>query len=131
MQSQKSSLDRKSIRDGNNDNDDDDDSRLRRQKQLQDDHEDTSCGIGSWRPEWLQFFASPKFFLINLGLVGIIQGCTGTIFFSSISTFEKRYAFDSRLSAIIMIADNFADMVVSFVSPFDVNYDFLKYFHHS
>ena len=70
------------------------------------DHENTSCGIGSWRPAWLQFFASPMFFLINLGLVGVIQGMTGTIFFSSMSTFEKRFAFDSRLSSIIMIADN-------------------------
>ena len=78
-----------------------------------EDEHDTTCGIGSWRPKWLQFFASPMFFLINLCLIGVIQGTTGTIFFSSMSTLEKRFAFGSRLSSIIMIADNFADMIVS------------------
>ena len=58
----------------------------------------TSCGIGSWRPEWMQLFASPGFFMINMALIGVIQGMTGTMFFSSISTFEKRYAFDSKAS---------------------------------
>lgn len=51
---------------------------------------DTTCGIGSWRPEWLQFFASPLFFLINISLVGIIQAMTGPLYASSMSTFEKR-----------------------------------------
>lgn len=73
----------------------------------------TSCGIGSWRPPWLQMFATPMFFMLNMALVGIIQGMTGTLFFSSISTFEKRYAFDSKISGVILIADNFAEMIVS------------------
>ena len=73
----------------------------------------TTCGIGSWRPKWLQRFSSPLFFMLNMGLVGIIQGMTASLFFSSISTFEKRYAFDSKISGIILISDNFAEMLVS------------------
>lgn len=34
----------------------------------------TSCGIGNWRPKWLQPFASPVYFMWVMGLVGIIQG---------------------------------------------------------
>lgn len=78
----------------------------------EDDPALTSCGMGSWRPDWLQVFANPIVFLINMSLVGTIQGMTGPLFFSSISTLEKRYAFDSKISAIILIADNFSQMLV-------------------
>jgi hypothetical protein len=80
-----------------------------------DDAADTSCGIGSWRPQWLQMFASPVFFLINFSLIGIIQGMTGTYFVGSMSTLEKRYAFDSKISGFILIADNFSQMLVKFL----------------
>lgn len=77
-----------------------------------DDPTLTSCGMGSWRPKWLQVFANPVVFLINMSLVGTIQGMTGPLFISSISTLEKRYAFDSKISAVILIADNFSQMLV-------------------
>ena len=80
-----------------------------------DDNELTSCGIGSWRPKWLQIFSNPIFFLINLSLVGIIQSMNGPIFFSTMSTLEKRYAFDSRISGIILIADNISQFMVSMI----------------
>ena len=79
-----------------------------------DDNVVTTCGIGSWRPKWLQMFATPLFFMLNMALVGIIQGSTGALFFSSISSFEKRFAFDSKISGVILIADNIAEMIVSY-----------------
>ena len=85
---------------------------LDKEKDEDSDYILTSCGIGSWRPKWLQVFASPLVFLINMSLVGTIQGMTGPLFISSISTLEKRYAFDSKVSAIIMVADNFSQMLV-------------------
>ncbi|OTF69716.1 solute carrier organic anion transporter family member 5A1-like, partial [Euroglyphus maynei] len=78
-----------------------------------DDDDLTSCGIGSWRPKWLQNFSSPLFFLINLSLVGIIQSMNGPIFFSTMSTLEKRYSFDSKISGIILIADNISQFIIS------------------
>lgn len=78
-----------------------------------DDYALTSCGIGSWRPKWLQVFATPAFFLLNMSLVGVIQGMSGPLFFSSMSTLEKRFAFDSRISGIILIADNFSQLIIS------------------
>lgn len=92
-----------------------DDEQSKVEEEEDDDEVDhlTTCGIGSWRPKWMQVFASPFFFMLNLGLVGVIQGMTGTIFFSSISTLEKRFGFDSKISGIILIADNFADMILN------------------
>ena len=79
-----------------------------------DDESLTTCGIGSWRPKFLQRYATPIWFLVNMSLVGTIQGMTGPLFLSSISTLEKRYAFDSKVSAIILIADNFSQMMVRY-----------------
>lgn len=75
--------------------------------------EGDSCGIGTWRPQWMQLFATPLFFMINMAVVGIIQGMTSSLFFSSISTFERRYAFDSKISAIILVSDNVAEMILN------------------
>ncbi|CAG2170748.1 unnamed protein product, partial [Oppiella nova] len=73
----------------------------------------TSCGIGSWRPQWLQVFASPIYFTMNFAIVGVVQAMTGSFLVASISTLEKRYAFDSKISGYIFIADNFVQMLVS------------------
>ena len=83
------------------------------QEAEEDDPRLTSCGLGSWRPQWLQMFASPVFFMINFALIGVIQGMTGTYFVGSMSTLEKRFAFDSKISGFILIADNLSQMLVS------------------
>jgi len=48
-----------------------------------------------------------------MALIGIIQGMTAKLFISSVTTFEKRYSFDSKISAVILIADNFVEVFVS------------------
>ena len=75
--------------------------------------ESTSCGIGNWRPKWMQVFASPKFFVINFSVVAILQGAYFTYLIGSISTLEKRFAFESKMSGFILIADNLSQMVIS------------------
>ena len=63
----------------------------------EDDHE-TTCGFGSWRPAWIQGFASARFFAINFALIGILQGTNFSYTIGIISTIEKRYAFESKIS---------------------------------
>ncbi|XP_054158014.1 solute carrier organic anion transporter family member 74D-like [Oppia nitens] len=77
------------------------------------DYYDTTCGIGNWRPQWLQQFATPKSFVINFSIVAILQGAYFTYLIGSISTLEKRFAFDSKISGFIMIADNISQMFIS------------------
>lgn len=38
------------------------------------DEEPRLCGIGAFRPKWMQIFASPKVFMIHFALLGIVQG---------------------------------------------------------
>ncbi|CAG2106428.1 unnamed protein product, partial [Medioppia subpectinata] len=77
------------------------------------DFYDTSCGIGNWRPDWLQVFATTKFFVINFSAVAVLQGAYFTYLIGSISTLEKRFAFESKISAFILIADNLSQMFLS------------------
>ena len=87
----------------NKDEDDDDDA----------NSELTSCGFGSWRPKWLQRFATPVAFLVNISLVGIVQGIASALFYSTANTLEKRYHYDSKITSYVLIADNIANIIVS------------------
>ncbi|CAG2102525.1 unnamed protein product [Medioppia subpectinata] len=82
-------------------------------KEKQDDHMVTSCGLGSWRPEWLQVFAKPIYFIISYSLIGVVQSMSSTYLFAVLTSIEKRYAFDSKISGIILIADNIMEMLLS------------------
>lgn len=69
------------------------------------------CGVGSWRPQWVQGLATTKMFMFIFGMIGILQGAAFTYMIGSITTLEKRYAFGSKMTGLILIADNFAAIV--------------------
>ncbi|CAG2105376.1 unnamed protein product [Medioppia subpectinata] len=75
----------------------------------------TTCGLGSWRPEWLQVFATPFWFAIVYALIGVVQTMSTTYLIAVLTTVEKRFAFDSKISGVILIADNIVEL---FLSPF-------------
>jgi hypothetical protein len=60
------------------------------------DEEDYSCGIGSWRPRFLQSWANPWSFMAVFGLSMLLQGVFFTYFISVITTIEKRFEIKSR-----------------------------------
>ncbi|XP_054713046.1 solute carrier organic anion transporter family member 74D-like [Uloborus diversus] len=68
--------------------------------------EDTTCGIGSFRPQWIQSWATPKMFLLFFAITGVVQGMFFAYRIGVLSTLEKRYAYDSRVSgAIVMVEE--------------------------
>ncbi|KAF8796526.1 Solute carrier organic anion transporter like protein [Argiope bruennichi] len=66
---------------------------------------DTLCGIGSFKPQWLQPWATPRVFLFLYSLLGVISGTYYAYRVGSISTLEKRFSFNSRISGTIMMVD--------------------------
>jgi hypothetical protein len=60
------------------------------------DEGDTRCGIGGWRPRFIQQFASKNAFTSVFVLTGIMQGCSWAYFTSTISTMEKRFKMSSE-----------------------------------
>ncbi|KAG8187163.1 hypothetical protein JTE90_020038 [Oedothorax gibbosus] len=74
---------------------------------------DDQCGIGRFKPKWLQRFADPKVYLVIFCIVGVLEGAYFTYFVGVLTTLEKRFAFESKISGIILIADNISAAVIS------------------
>lgn len=75
--------------------------------------QEVTCGIGGFKPQWMQPFASTNFFVINFSILAILQGALFTYMVGIISTLEKRYAFETKISGFILIADNLSQMFIS------------------
>lgn len=79
---------------------------------------DNLFGISCFKPAWLQRFANPKVYLVIFCMIGVLQGAYFTYFIGVLSTLEKRYAFESKISGIILIADNISGAVISILVGF-------------
>lgn len=77
------------------------------------EYEDNTCGLGSWRPVWLQRFASPQFFMLNFSIIAVIQGSYFSYLIGCSSTLEKRFSYSGQLTGFILIADNFSQILIS------------------
>ncbi|CAL1277923.1 unnamed protein product [Larinioides sclopetarius] len=75
--------------------------------------EDDLCGIGQFKPRWLQRFADPKVYLVIFCIVGVLEGAYFSYFVGVLTTLEKRYAFESKTSGIILIADSISATLLS------------------
>lgn len=65
---------------------------------------DTICGLGPFAPKWLQKFASKQMFLIVFCITWVLQGMYHTYFVSAITTIEKLFQIQSKITGIIMSA---------------------------
>ncbi|GBL94477.1 Solute carrier organic anion transporter family member 4A1 [Araneus ventricosus] len=75
--------------------------------------EDGQCGIGKFKPKWLQRFADPKVYLVIFCIVGVLEGAYFSYFVGVLTTLEKRYAFGSKTSGVILIADSISATLLS------------------
>ncbi|XP_077487686.1 solute carrier organic anion transporter family member 74D-like [Amblyomma americanum] len=82
-------------------------------KQDVEDDSDYLCGVGNYRPNWLQRFASSRYYALIFGLLGIFQGAYRTYLVGTLSTVERRFSLSSRASGIIMIADDLSPIVAN------------------
>ncbi|XP_054713403.1 solute carrier organic anion transporter family member 1A1-like [Uloborus diversus] len=74
--------------------------------------EDTICGIGSFRPNWIQPLATPTVYLILYSIIGVLQGSYYTYLIGTLSTLEKRFAFKSKISGLIMTVDEITPLLL-------------------
>ncbi|XP_022240822.1 solute carrier organic anion transporter family member 3A1-like isoform X2 [Limulus polyphemus] len=69
-----------------------------------DDIEKPYCGLGSFRPKWLQTLANKKTFVAIFCLTSVLQGMYSTYFVSVLTTIEKLYRVESKTTGIILSA---------------------------
>ncbi|KAM7308345.1 solute carrier organic anion transporter family member 74D isoform X1 [Ixodes scapularis] len=73
------------------------------------------CGVGNYRPGWMQRFATSRYYAVAFGALGVFQGAYRTYLVATLSTFEKRFSMSSRRSSIITIADDIGPILATFV----------------
>ncbi|XP_050026763.1 solute carrier organic anion transporter family member 74D-like [Dermacentor andersoni] len=81
---------------------------------------DFQCGLGSWRPKWLQTFASPRCLFFFLNLLAMCQSAYKAYTMGSLSTLERRFSLSSKSIAIILVAESispiFFDIPLGYVA---------------
>lgn len=65
---------------------------------------DTECGLGPCAPKWMQSYASKESFLIVFCIAWVLQGMFHTYFVSAITTIEKLFQIQSKVTGMIMSA---------------------------
>lgn len=78
------------------------------------------CGLGSWRPSYLQIFASKKVYMLIYGILGIIQSMFFSYLSSTLSTLEREFGIKSKETAYLMSGNEFSQILFVFVMPFIV-----------
>ncbi|KAF4523689.1 hypothetical protein B566_EDAN006060 [Ephemera danica] len=79
---------------------------------------ETRCGLGPWRPAWLQRLASKKSFVVVYGLIGMVQFALASYFVATISTMEKRFKIPSQTSGLINSAWDVGSVFTSIIAAY-------------
>lgn len=64
--------------------------------------DDRICGIGSCRPKWATKLASTKVFMVVFLLAWVLQGMYSTYFVSVITTIEKLFQIQSKVTGMLL-----------------------------
>ncbi|KAH7937630.1 hypothetical protein HPB49_013847 [Dermacentor silvarum] len=80
-----------------------------------DDAKDYRCGVFNYRPDWLQRFATPRYYAFILAVLGTCQGTYRLYMIATLSTMEKRFSLTSKASAFILIGDDCSPILANIV----------------
>ncbi|XP_059613445.1 solute carrier organic anion transporter family member 74D [Phlebotomus argentipes] len=79
----------------------------------------TECGVGLWRPQWLQRFANTRTFIVVYGFLGTTQAMCYMYFVITLTTIERRFKIPSHTTGIIMSGNEISQILLSlFLSYF-------------
>lgn len=77
----------------------------------------TTCGLGRWRPKFMQVLASKKVYMFFYGAIGIIKGMQYTYLSSMLTTFEKIFGIKAQQTAYLMSGNEIAQVLFLFFLP--------------
>eukprot|EP00092_Neocalanus_flemingeri_P037475 GFUD01040807.1.p1 GENE.GFUD01040807.1~~GFUD01040807.1.p1 ORF type:complete len:723 (+),score=131.38 GFUD01040807.1:150-2318(+) len=81
---------------------------------------ETTCGLGPWRPKFMQAFASKKVYMFFYGVIGIIKGMQYTYLSAMLSTLERKFGIKSKETAYLMSGNEIAQILFLFFLPLTV-----------
>ncbi|XP_040584004.1 solute carrier organic anion transporter family member 74D [Lepeophtheirus salmonis] len=78
----------------------------------------TSCGLGSWRPQWLQRFATRRMYISIYCIIGMIHGMLFSYFSTILSTIEKKFGLKSQEIAWVYSGNEISQAFFLLALPF-------------
>jgi len=81
---------------------------------------ETLCGLGSWRPRFLQPLASKKVYIFLYGALGIIMSMQYSYLSATLATLEKLFGITSKETALLMSGNELAQFLFLFAMPLTV-----------
>eukprot|EP00096_Caligus_rogercresseyi_P000863 TRINITY_DN11425_c0_g1_i1.p1 TRINITY_DN11425_c0_g1~~TRINITY_DN11425_c0_g1_i1.p1 ORF type:complete len:638 (-),score=124.92 TRINITY_DN11425_c0_g1_i1:540-2453(-) len=78
----------------------------------------TSCGVGRWRPKWLQRFATRREYMLVYCIIGIIHGMLFSYFSTILSTIEKKFGLKSQEIAWVYSGNEISQVFFLLALPF-------------
>ncbi len=91
-------------------------------------NKETTCGLGPWRPPFLQRFASKKVYMFFYGSLGIIQGMFFTYLSATISTVERKFGIKSKEAAYLMSGNEISQFLFLFAMPLMIRCEYTEPF---
>lgn len=67
-----------------------------KKSKLEEEDEDTRCGLGPFQGEWLQKFATKKSYLLTYSFLGIFQAMFVSYSIATLTTLEKQFKLKSQ-----------------------------------
>lgn len=68
------------------------------------------CGLGGWRPSWLQPMANLKFFTFSLSMLMVFGSMNFTYYIAVLTQIEREYGLSSTMTGFIKNLDNIGYM---------------------
>ncbi|XP_040583748.2 LOW QUALITY PROTEIN: solute carrier organic anion transporter family member 74D [Lepeophtheirus salmonis] len=78
----------------------------------------TLCGLGSWRPQVLQRFATRRMYIFIYCIIGVIHGMLFSYFSTILSTIEKKFGLKSQEIAWVYSGNEISQAFFLFALPF-------------
>ncbi|XP_045589805.1 solute carrier organic anion transporter family member 74D isoform X2 [Procambarus clarkii] len=88
----------------------------------EDDENETLCGIGPFKPSWLQVLARKEVYLLVYCMVGLTQGMFFTYTVSTISTIEKRFKLTSKQTGTMLAGNDISQVILAMLLGYYGNY---------
>lgn len=76
---------------------------------------DMLCGLGAWRPSWLQKLANHHIFTCVFFLNGIVQGMMHSYFTAVLTTIEKAFGIQSSVLGVILSGNDISQILCGLI----------------
>uniref|UniRef100_A0A8D8R1L5 Solute carrier organic anion transporter family member n=1 Tax=Cacopsylla melanoneura TaxID=428564 RepID=A0A8D8R1L5_9HEMI len=76
---------------------------------------ETTCGLLTFKPAWLQKYATSKHFLVVYGLLGTIQAMSFVYFIATLTTIERRFKITSRTTGLMLSGNEVSQIMLALV----------------